>query len=34
MEISQKIKNKTTIASYNSAPGHLSKENKNIDFKR
>lgn len=33
MEISQKTRNRTTIASYNSAPGHLSKENKNTDLK-
>ena len=34
MEMSQKVKNRTTIWSSNSTPGYLSKENKKINSKR
>ena len=34
MEIAQNIKNRTTIWSSNSTPGHLSEENENTSLKR
>ena len=34
MEVLQKILKRTIIRSSNSTPGYLSKENKNINFKK